>query len=72
MELTVKSKVLESLQLAGLKVMKEDGKYIHLEHEYLIEIENESLFKLSHEGYVVAPFGKLEELIGFIMEDQGL
>lgn len=62
-------KLLAALKAAKLEVLSIDGKYVKLAHEMLIEIENPSLFKLSEDGYVVAPFGDAEELAGFIYMD---
>ncbi|MCI5083852.1 MAG: hypothetical protein MRY78_19290 [Saprospiraceae bacterium] len=65
----VTQQVLDHLDREGLLVIHVEGKIIELEQNYRIEIENEQLFKLSHEGYVVAPFGKLDTLCHFIKED---
>ena len=64
-----KKVLLEALADAGLSVEKEDGKYVYLEHNYLVEVEGESLFKLSEDGYVVAPFASVSELISFLLLD---
>lgn len=63
--------------LFGLKhyeivMAKEEGKYIHLQNDYLIEIEGPSLFKLMHKGQVVGPFGSVENLCDFLQQDIAL
>ncbi|MEM7369028.1 MAG: hypothetical protein AAF587_10555 [Bacteroidota bacterium] len=61
--------LLFGLKHYGLHILKVDGNYIHIVHDYAIEIEGPSLFKLLHEGQVVAPFASVEELCEFIKAD---
>ena len=60
------------LKAAGFKVIAKEGKFIDLAHGYRIEIENEALFKLLHQGSVVAPFDDAAELVQFIRMDMQL
>lgn len=53
-------------------IEKEEGKYIHLEKEYLVEIEGPSLYKLMHKGQVVGPFASVENLCDFLKQDIAL
>jgi hypothetical protein len=64
--------MIELLKTAGLTILRQEGKFIDLAHGYRIEIENEALFKLLHEGSVVAPFDDAAELIQFIKLDMQL
>jgi hypothetical protein len=56
----------------GLEVLSESGKLIHLKNGYTIEFEKINLFKLIHEGHVVAPFDDVDELCNFIKMDMQL
>ena len=69
---SIKEQLSTALQAAGLEILGSDGKYIDLAHTYRIEIENETLFKLLHEGMVIAPFDSLSELCEFIRMDIAL
>ena len=61
--------LLFGLKHYEIKLVEEKGNMLHLEHSYQIEIEGPSLFKLIHEGQVVAPFGGVEELCEFLKQD---
>lgn len=61
--------LLFGLQHFGINVIQDNGKYLDLVHNYQIEIENESLFRLSQNGSVIAPFDDVEELCNFIKMD---
>ena len=54
---------------SGLKIIAINGRYIDLDHGYRVEIENDSLFKLTHQGSVIAPFDDGAELIEFVLMD---
>ncbi len=60
------------LEAEGLKIIKAEGKYIDLAHGYRIELEKEDLYKLTHEGSVIAPFNDREELLHFLKMDMEL
>ena len=61
-------KELLLLVMKGMEVeiFKDDGKCIHTINNYIIEIEGKSLYKLIHNGSVVAPFADVIELCSFI------
>lgn len=61
--------LLFGLKHYGIRLHEEKGKMLYLEHAYQIEIEGPSLFKLMHEGQVIAPFGGVEELCDFLKQD---
>lgn len=69
---TIKETLRGLLVKNDLKVISDERKLIKLEKEYSIEIENASLFKLVHEGFVVAPFNDLNEMCNFIKMDMAL
>jgi len=54
--------------LAGyeISILYREGNKVFVEHDYCIEIEGEQLFKLSHEGFVIAPFDDLDALARMI------
>ena len=61
--------LLFGLNHFGIEIEEVKDKYISTKHNYLIEIEGPSLFKLMHENKVVAPFGEVEALCNFIRQD---
>ena len=71
-EIDYRAFLLFGLQHFGIEVLEEKGKMLHLSHDSLIEIEGPSLFKLMHQGQVVAPFADVEELCHFIYQDMQL
>jgi hypothetical protein len=72
MDYNPKDFLLFALDHFNLPIQSAADKYIHLEKEYVIEIEGPKLFKLMHQGQVVAPFGDVEELCNFIKTDMAL
>ncbi len=62
--------LLFGLKHYNLKIEKIEGKKIFLEHDYMIEFEGDNLYKLLHKNAVVGPFGSIEGLCEFIIEDQ--
>lgn len=66
MILQIKDIVLHALRIYEITVTKEEGKYIYTEGDFCIEIENQNLFKLSQEGYVIAPYDDLDEMCRMI------
>ena len=64
--------LFKALANRKLSIIKKEGKKITLEDHYVIEIENDQLFKLLHEGQVVAPFDDIDELCQFIQMDRQL
>ncbi|MEL6730250.1 MAG: hypothetical protein AAFY70_08410 [Bacteroidota bacterium] len=67
-----KAFLLFGLDHFQIQVEKIEGKMIYLQHDYLIEIEGPSLYKLMHQGQVVAPFADVEQLCEFIRQDISL
>lgn len=61
-----------ALAAHDLAIAQQSGKRLFLAKGYAIEVENAQLFKLLHEGLVVAPFTDVEELCQFIKMDSEL
>lgn len=64
--LSGKELLLHALQAYGLPVIREDGNKVFTESEYCVEIEGPYLFKLSQDGYIVAPYDNVDELCQMI------
>jgi hypothetical protein len=61
-------KELLLLVLKGKEVetLGHDGKFVEVQNGYTIEVEGKSLYKLLHNGKVVAPFADVVEMCDFI------
>lgn len=70
MEYDVKAFLRFALDHFDLKILSEQGDLFELEYGYTIEVEGQQLFKLLHQGEVVAPFAGVEELCAFIKMDR--
>lgn len=64
--------LLFALNHFGIAITSYEGKMVHLDMDYTIEIEGKNLFKLSQGRQVVAPFDDVEELCRFIKTDMQL
>ncbi|MEL7163548.1 MAG: hypothetical protein AAFN92_22515 [Bacteroidota bacterium] len=64
-----KKDLLAALKAENVKVIGSSGKTVRLKHNFVVEIEGASLFKLLDDGYVVAPFASARELAGFVRMD---
>lgn len=62
----------DALAQASIPIAKQDDKYFHLEREYIVEIEQNGIYKLTQQGKVIAPFADLEELCDFILLDRSI
>jgi len=62
----------DALALADIPIVKQEGKYFHLEREYIVEVEQNGIFKLTQQGKVIAPFADLQELCDFILLDRSM
>ncbi|MEN0048774.1 MAG: hypothetical protein AAF806_17055 [Bacteroidota bacterium] len=67
-----KKMLLSKLEDFDIQVNAHQGKMMYLAEDYLIEIEKENLYKLSKDGYIIAPFSDMEELCQFIKMDMQL
>ena len=64
-----KAFLLFGLQHYGIEVKEVQGKLVSLVHEYVVEIEGPNLYKLMHQGQVIAPFAGVEMLCEFMKQD---
>lgn len=64
--IATKENLLQALHAHGITVTHNDGKLIHTEAGFCIELESPVLFKLSQEGYVIAPFDDVAEMCKMI------
>ena len=65
----VKEVLFTQLDKNGLTVVSCFEKMVLLGEDYLIEIENENLFKLKQGSLVIAPFDDIHEMCLFIKKD---
>lgn len=63
---TSKEQLLQAFQEQSIVVLTDNGKFLELENDYSVEIEDNGIYKLRSEGLVVAPFASVEELCQFI------
>ncbi|MES2773967.1 MAG: hypothetical protein V4722_07270 [Bacteroidota bacterium] len=59
--------LLEALKCYEIEVISITGKRVKLQGNFEIEVEANGMYKLMDDGYVVAPFGDLNELCRFIL-----
>jgi hypothetical protein len=64
--LSGKELLLHALRVYGLAVIREDSNKIFTESDYCVEVEGPQLFKLSQDGYIVAPYDNVDELCQMI------
>lgn len=58
--------LLFALSDFGIAVVSDNGRFVEVEKDYTIEIEQNGVYKLIWKGKVVAPFQDLAELCHFI------
>ncbi|NJL76327.1 MAG: hypothetical protein HC892_16240 [Saprospiraceae bacterium] len=63
---TQKEWLLLALESYEISVVQDKEGCLEVENDYTVEIEQNGVFKLLHEGKVVAPFMNLDELCSFI------
>lgn len=56
----------------NLVLEKTEGNHFYLSSGHEVEIENQSLFRLSYQGSVISPFTDVEEMCAFIVQDIAL
>jgi hypothetical protein len=61
-----KTLLLLVLQGMDIEVIKDNGKVIEVASRFSIEVEAKSLYRLSHEGMVIAPFNDVIDMCHFI------
>jgi len=50
----------------GIVVARRDGSVFELANGFVVEVEGPSLYRLSHEGWVISPFDEIGNLCAFI------
>lgn len=50
----------------GIDIALRDGRTFTLANGFVVEVEGKSLYRLSHEGWVISPFDDIEKLCVFI------
>ena len=65
---SLQPKELLLLVLAGMDipVLADEGQYIKVANGYTIEVEGQSLYKLTQHGQVIAPFADVVEMCEMI------
>lgn len=61
-----KELLLRALQDSGIAVLRQEENKVFVENDYCVEVEGKNLFKLSQEGYIIAPYDDLNELCQMI------
>jgi hypothetical protein len=59
--------LLEALQFYEIEVVSVNGNFVKVRNNYEIEVEPVGLYKLSDDGYIVAPFNDINELCRFML-----
>ncbi len=59
--------LLEALKFYQIEIVSVDGNLVKVQNNYEIEVEANGLYKLSDDGYIVAPFKDINELCRFIL-----
>jgi hypothetical protein len=59
--------LLEALQFYEIEIISIDDNRVKVQNNYEIEVEKNGMYKLLDDGYVVAPFGDINELCRFIL-----
>ena len=59
--------LLEALKVSEIEVIAIEGNRVKLQNNYEVEVEKNKMYKLIDDGYIVAPFGDLNELCRFVV-----
>ena len=59
--------LLEALKVYEIEVIAIEGNIVKVQNNYTIEVEKNKMYKLLEDGYIIAPFGDLNELCRFIL-----
>lgn len=59
--------LLEALKVYEIEVIAIEGSRVKLQNNYEVEVEKNKMYKLIDDGYIVAPFGDLNDLCRFIL-----
>lgn len=58
--------LLDALKFYEIEIVSVNGNHVKIQNNYEIEVEANGLYKLSDDGYIVAPFDDINELCRFI------
>lgn len=59
----------EALEVYEIKILNEKNNLIFLQSDFVIDVENNGIYKLSQDDYVIAPFSDLNELCRFVKQE---
>ncbi|MEO7523216.1 MAG: hypothetical protein ABIT58_03940 [Ferruginibacter sp.] len=59
--------LLEAFKVYEIKIIAIEGNLVKLQNNFTVEVEKNKMYKLFDDGYIVAPFGDLNELCRFIL-----
>ena len=59
--------LLEALNFYEIKIISVNKNNVKVQNKFEIEVEANGLYKLSDDGYIVAPFSDINELCRFIL-----
>jgi hypothetical protein len=63
---TGKEILLNSLKVNGIEIVRQEDNKVFTESDFCIEVEGVQLYKLSQDGYIIAPYDNLDELCRMI------
>ena len=64
--LSGKEILIQALEANEIRIVKQEANKVFTESDYCIEVEGAQLYKLSQDGYVIAPYDDLDELCRMI------
>ena len=59
--------LLEALKFYEIEIISVNDNHVKVQHNYEVEVETNGLYKLSDDGYIVAPFDDINDLCRFIL-----
>jgi hypothetical protein len=59
--------LLEALQFYKIEILSVNENHVKVQNNYEVEVEANGLYKLTDDGYIVAPFDDINELCRFIL-----
>jgi hypothetical protein len=59
--------LLEALAFYAIEIIAVNGNHVKVQNKFEIEVEANGLYKLSDDGYIIAPFADLNDLCRFIL-----
>jgi hypothetical protein len=59
--------LLDALKFYKIEIVSIKGNHVKVQNNYEIEVEANGLYKLSDDGYIVAPFDDINDLCRFVL-----